>query len=84
MTSVADFILIWEIALGAEMFPKCLLEQGRANLVTAFWYSSLIVTNFPIEPSTNMSKDVKIASMFLAAIPGFSKIFFFSNIFIGA
>ena len=35
MTSVADFIPIWETVVGAEMFPKCLPEQGRANLATA-------------------------------------------------
>lgn len=51
---------MWETGIGTEPFPKYLLEKVRANLVTAFWYSSIIITNFPIKPSTKMSKDVKI------------------------
>lgn len=29
MTSVADFIPVWETVIGAEMFTKCLPEKGR-------------------------------------------------------
>ena len=58
MTSVADFISIWETVVGAEMFPKCLPEQGRANLATALVQFS---NNHKLSYKTQHKEDVKIA-----------------------
>lgn len=72
MTTVADFIPMWETAVGTEMFPKSLLEQGRANLVTALVQFS---NNHNLSYKTQ-HEDVQRCqncSKYLAAIGGFKK-----------
>lgn len=65
MTSVADFIPIWETVVGAEMFPKCLPEQGRANLATALVQFS---NNHQLSYKTQHEEDVKIAPSTLLSL----------------
>lgn len=72
MTSVADFIPVWETVIGAEMFTKCLPEKGRANLVTALvQFSNNHKLSYKIQ-----HEDVQRCqncSKYLAAMGGFKK-----------
>ena len=72
MTSVADFIPVWETVIGAEMSTKCLPEKGRENLVTALVQFS---NNHKLSYKTQHEDGQRCqnCSKYLAAMGGFKK-----------